>query len=199
MSFPNRLLFYLFVIESSSSRPMGCPGCGTVLLWSRPTISHPQRQGWVPPPHPPVPLSCPGGKGGRQWMPRRPVQQYLGMVTVQPQMSCAPRGKQFWPRRAASSNLGLRMRAPWLPWQRRDVVPKRGLMGSVVLDSRLSLNFQDARLWWGSSCIWNQNLKVLGFFFFRFVLISTGCQLYARGLCSLVFNFCPLSIAMIWE
>lgn len=37
------------------------------------------------------------------------------------------------------------------------------------------------------------------FFFFRFVLISTGCQLYARGLCSLVFNFCPLSIAMIWE
>lgn len=195
MSFPNHLLFYLFVIESSSSRPMGCPGSGAAARYccgpDPQSPTHSVRARYLR-----RTLPCPF----HVQVEKRPVQQYLGMVTVQPQRSWTPRGKQFWLQQAASSNLGLRMRAPWLPWQRRDVVPKRGLMGSVVFDSRLSLNFQDARrVWWGSSCIWNQNLKVLGFFFFRFVLISTGCQLYARGLCSLVFNFCPLSIAMIWE
>lgn len=33
--------------------------------------------------------------------------------------------------------------------------------------------------------------KLESFFFFRFVFISTECQLYARGLCSLVLTFVP--------
>lgn len=189
MSFPSRLLFYLFVIESSSSRPMGCPGRGRCCCCPGPqSPTHSARTGYLR-----RTLPCPfhvqvEKRGGYECLAGRFSNTWAWWL-------CSPRCPGI---RVENSSDHCRQRAPtwawecgapWLPWQRRDVVLKRGLMGSVVL---FASQFTGCQKEYGMvRVLVHLESKLERFFFFRFVFISTECQLHARGLCSLVLTFVP--------